>query len=160
MDAEAFAKAVAGLRFAAAARDPLVELVPVRQVPGEPRRRWFASADIDLIVWYGPDGAPVGFQLCYDKRESEHAITLWPSGGFVHMAVDDGETDSGNRHKGSPILVANGVVPVARIAGMVAAARDDLPEAVVAFVEDGIRRFAENGSARQPLGDVGPVEGE
>ena len=46
--------------------DALREIVDVRQVPGEPKRRWFSSDDIDLIVWLDDSGAPVSFQLCYD----------------------------------------------------------------------------------------------
>ena len=67
------------------------EIPDVEQVPGEPRRRWFFSHEQDLIVWFGADGAPVGFQLAYGKYRHERALR-WKAGkGFTHDAVDDGE---------------------------------------------------------------------
>ena len=53
----------------------LTEIPEVRQIPDEPRRRWFRSDDLDLIVWCDESGAPTSFQLCYDKPRSEHALT-------------------------------------------------------------------------------------
>ena len=44
----------------------LRELRDVRQVPGESRRRWFASDYFNLIVWYDDDDEPArvsGFHL-------------------------------------------------------------------------------------------------
>ena len=58
--------------------DELVEIIHVRQVPGDPRRRWFSSDDMDLIVWYDDSDAPIGFQLCYDKLRSERALRWEP----------------------------------------------------------------------------------
>ena len=43
--------------------DTLDEVQTPRQHPGEPRRRWFTSVALDLIVWYDPTGRPAGFQL-------------------------------------------------------------------------------------------------
>ena len=54
--------------------DVLRELPRVQQVPGEPRRRWFHGHEMDLVVWEGADGAPIGFQLAYDKHRNEHSI--------------------------------------------------------------------------------------
>ncbi|MBL8672529.1 MAG: hypothetical protein JNK11_17865 [Alphaproteobacteria bacterium] len=160
MDAPRYVKTMDGLAFADGASDPLVELVAVRQVPGEPRRRWFASLDIDLIVWCDADGAPIGFELCYDKRKGERALSCRPQNGDWHMAVDDGEARAGDRHKGTPILVADGRFPVERVRRSLARARGDLPDAIAAFVEAGIRRFEAKRSAREPLQHVGPVEAE
>ena len=53
----------------------LAEVEHVRQRAGEPRRRWFASDDLDLIVWLDEADRFVGFQLCYDKGRSERALT-------------------------------------------------------------------------------------
>jgi hypothetical protein len=83
--------------------------IQARQLPGEPPRRWFTSPDIDLFVWLGADGAPTGFQLCYDKQRREHALTWTQAAGFTHMGVDGGESRPG-RYKGTPILVANGAI--------------------------------------------------
>ena len=68
----------------------LREITPSRQPAGDPRRRWFASARCDLIVWLRDDGGIDGFQFCYDKETSEHALTWFDDKGFSHMRVDDG----------------------------------------------------------------------
>jgi|SRR5215831_1124870 len=87
----------------------LREIKPSRQIPGEPRRRWFASPSIDLIVWLDDDDSPTGFQLCYDKEHRERALTWTQVAGYSHMAVDPGEPRPA-RHKAAPILVPDGSV--------------------------------------------------
>lgn len=84
----------------------LRELQNVRQIPGEGHRRWFSSAYFDLMVWYGDDCSFVGFQLCYDKPGVERALT-WLRGQVSHLGVDNGELPE-RRHKGTPVLVADG----------------------------------------------------
>lgn len=84
----------------------LVEIRDVRQVPGEGRRRWFTDRDFDLIVWYA-DEAVNGFQLCYDKQNTERALTWYRPARFVHTRVDTGEAPFGP--KKSPVLVQDGV---------------------------------------------------
>lgn len=97
---------------AAATREPLREIAHARQVPGENPRRWFSSADMDLVAWYAGDEI-VGFQLCYVLSRGEHALT-WRLGQLapVHRAVDDGESSWQSakpmRHKATPVLVPNG----------------------------------------------------
>jgi hypothetical protein len=88
----------------------LIEFENVRQVPGEPPRRWFTSDDVDLIVWCDGSGRATGFQLCYDKARSERALTWKPDFGFSHRAVEDGECVHGGAYKTTPILAAD--VPV------------------------------------------------
>jgi hypothetical protein len=75
----------------------------------EGKRRWFSDEEMDLIVWYGDDGAISGFELCYDKSKAERAVS-WKRGGKPHsFVVDDGEaTPLKNR---TPILEAGGKVP-------------------------------------------------
>src|SRR5215475_5813525 len=92
----------------------LREITPSRQIPGEPRRRWFTSSNIDLIVWLDENEAPTGFQLCYDKEQHEHALTWTEGTGYSHMAVDPGEPRPA-RHKATPILVPDGTVDAMRI---------------------------------------------
>src|SRR3954469_10687202 len=92
----------------------LRELPDTRQVEGEPRRRWFSSPDLDLIVWLDDDESLVGFQLCYDKTRRERALTWRDGRGYEHNAVDDGEQSPG-QHKSTPILVANGYYDSERV---------------------------------------------
>ena len=82
------------------------EIPIVKQVPGEPTRRWFVDERIDLFVWFGPDQAYTGFQLSYDKPISEKAITWKRDAGFAHTRVDDGSRPG--QHPGSPLLVVKG----------------------------------------------------
>jgi len=92
----------------------LREITGVRQIEGEPHRRWFTDDLLDLIVW-DAESDIVGFQLCYDKTHAERAVTWKAGSGFNHNAVDSGEGRAG-RYKGSPILVADGGFDVQRVA--------------------------------------------
>ncbi len=85
----------------------LSEIDNPRQVIGEGRRRWFTDNEFDLIVWYGNEERPVGFQLCYDKQDNERALTWTRAHGFQHDRVDTGEIPG--RAKMTPIIVADGV---------------------------------------------------
>jgi hypothetical protein len=82
---------------------------PREPVEHDRDRRWIADEYFDLIVWYEPDGAIHGFQLCYDKPGRERALTWTRERGFVHTAIDSGESrPTANR---TPILVPDGVFP-------------------------------------------------
>ena len=87
----------------------LVELPDPRQIKDEGHRRWFSDDYFDLIVWYDlAETTIVGFQLCYDKRGLERAITWQRGRGFSHNRIDDGETVH-EHAKMSPVLVSDGV---------------------------------------------------
>jgi hypothetical protein len=92
----------------------LREISPTRQPAGDPHRRWFASPRCDLIVWLRDDDGIDGFQFCYDKESSEHAVTWFADFGFSHMRVDTGGTDQAHG-RGTPLLVTNGVFDGKRI---------------------------------------------
>src|SRR5687768_13203886 len=90
----------------------LREIPEVEQVPGEPRRRWFASAYFDLVVWSDDAGRTVGFHLYYDRGNDER-VCIWDaddgSGGRArHRAVDSG--DQPGRMKMTP-LITHAVAP-------------------------------------------------
>lgn len=117
------------------------ELRNVRQIPGEPPRRWFFSPDFDLIVWLSDDQEVIGFELCYDKRRQERAISWRQNTGFRHMAIDDGEQRPG-RHKSSPVPVADGDFDAPRVHAAFLAASQALPKEVVRFVAESLERYA------------------
>src|SRR5262245_47560937 len=117
----------------------LSEVFNVRQVPGEPRRRWFTSNEFDLIVWCDESGRPAAFQLCYDKPLAERALTWTPELGFVHTAVDDGE-GVGGKHKGTPILAPNGSFAAIRVSERFAEVSGKLPRDIVEFVDTRLRQ--------------------
>ena len=126
--------------------EALAEVRRVRQIPDEPRRRWLRSSDLDLIVWCDDEGAPTGFQLCYDKRRSEHALTWTPELGFLHTAIDDGE-DVGIRYKETPILVADGKVNANLLSDRFLAASTRLPREIADFVGMKLRQHPTYGFA-------------
>jgi len=93
----------------------LTEIKNARQDPGGFRRCFF-SDDMDLYLWYDRRGGKLfGFQLCYDKRAVQHAITWREELGATHNKVDDGESRPG-RYKAAPILVADGLFERDRVA--------------------------------------------
>ena len=118
---------------------PLTEVVSVRQVPGEPRRRWFVSDEFDLIVWSDDSGAPSAFQLCYDRPRTEHALIWKPDLGFLHAVVDDGE-NRGGKYKGTPLLVADGHFDANRVSQRFAQASAHLPPDIADFVSTTLRQ--------------------
>ena len=110
----------------------LREIPQVRQVPGEPRRRWFADDYFDLIVWLDKRGEITGFQLCYDLPGEEQALTWRQRTGFSHHRVDDGELQ--RPYKATPILVADGPVDHAAIARLFQKRSRNLDDKLARFV--------------------------
>ena len=122
----------------------LHEIVKARQVSGDPARRWFTSPNIDLFIWVNDEGSPTGFQLCYDKQHREHALTWTMESGFSHMAVDGGESRPA-RHKGAPILVANGAFDARQILEDFRREAKSLPAEFMQMVESRIGELAGEG---------------
>lgn len=122
--------------------DCLRELPDARQIEGEPRRRWFTSRDLDLIVWFGPEDEPVGFQFCYDKSAREHAVTWREGRGYNHSFVDDGENGP-MQPKGTPILRANGYLNRARVAELFSAAAAQIPQPLRDYVSVRLAEYPE-----------------
>ena len=120
--------------------DSLRELLDTRQIAGEPKRRWFSSPELDLIVWLGDDDAPVGFQLCYDKHRGERALTWREDRGFDHAAVDDGEQTPA-QHKSTPILVADGYFDRDRVKTKFLESSAEVPQSIRAFVTRVLDRY-------------------
>lgn len=119
----------------------LRELQNVRQVPGEPRRRWFFCHDVDLVVWHDESGAISGFQLAYDKSWNEHSIAWHKERGYSHYVVDDGEPMAGVND--TPFLHANGPFMRDRVLDQFLALTSEMPADIVAFVAAKLREFDE-----------------
>lgn len=122
----------------------LQEFRGVRQVPGDLPRRWFYSADFDLIVWFA-DGVIAGFELCYDKQIAEHSLLWFPQRGFAHMAIDDGENRPG-KHKASPVRIPDGCCDIRRLHAAFAAACQTLPAEIADFVLLALEQHPEFGA--------------
>ena len=120
----------------------LIEFANVRQIPGEPRRRWFTCEDLELVVWCDESGGPIGFQLCYNNGGSEYALTCSPDCGFSHKIVDDGEQGPG-KHKATPILVAGAPASARLITERFAQVSAGLPVKIAEFVGKKLREGGE-----------------
>ncbi len=116
----------------------------VRQIPGEPRRRWFESEELDLIVRTSDSGEFIGFELCYDKTGHERSLSWGKSRGFCHMAVDSGEHFAADvnplRYKAAPILIPDGACDVGRLYATFLAVSHSLPQDVSGFVLDALKQ--------------------
>ena len=124
----------------------LTELADVQQHPGRPRRRWFRSSNEDLIVWYADNGSIVGFQLCYDRKHTERALTWKKDRGYSHDRVDDGEA-VGLAHKRTPILVADGEFDASVVLERFLEAARAVPRDIVDFVSARLREYSTDGKA-------------
>jgi len=80
---------------------------------GDLHRLWYSDDYFDLIIWQDSEDQINGFQLCYDKPGCERALTWTQDRGFLHTAIDGGESKpTANR---TPILVADGTFPVEQV---------------------------------------------
>jgi hypothetical protein len=111
----------------------LSEVIKVKQIPDEPKRRWFASTSLDLFLWYDEKENIIQFQICYDKGPAEKALTWHHQKGISHHSVDDGENRT-FRMKGTPIMVNDGDFNVQEIAQRFEELAGDLEHKTVRFV--------------------------
>lgn len=118
----------------------LAEIPKVKQIPGEPQRRWFMDNFFDLIVWLDEQSQIIGFQLCYDVSGNERALTWRRKVGFQHQRVDDGERH-GMRFKGTPILVADGAFEGAHIAEVFRVQSLNIDSKIAEFMIEKLQQF-------------------
>jgi len=110
----------------------LREIKSVRQIPGEPPRRWFNGEEMDLIIWHEAEEI-ISFQLCYDKSTNEKAIS-WKQGlGLKHEDVNNDDVRDGP-YKGSPVLTQNDTYDVEKIRCDFEKYAQAIPEDVKAFI--------------------------
>ncbi|MBI5898623.1 MAG: hypothetical protein HZB40_05310 [Rhodocyclales bacterium] len=121
----------------------LRELPRVQQVTGEARRRWFHGHEMDLVIWEGAEGAPLGFQLAYDKHRNEHSIEWRAGRGFVHYQVDDGEAMA--LSKETPFLYHDGAFERDRVLAQFLAVAGGLPATIREFVAARLSEFEDAG---------------
>ncbi len=84
----------------------LREIINIKQIEGEDRRRWFCDDYFDLILWENNERI-TAFQLTYDIPGRERTLTWQEKTGASHHLMDCGE-DQPSRPKASPILMAEG----------------------------------------------------
>jgi hypothetical protein len=117
----------------------LREVKKPRQNDGE-RRRIFFDEFFDLYLWMNNADGISGFQLCYDKRGNERAMTWREDAGYSHTKVDDGEPLDGG-YKMKPILVADGLFQADTIAEKFKLASETMPDWIADFVYERISKF-------------------
>ena len=105
----------------------LVEYTHLETEPEQTSRRWLADEYFDLYLCYDDEHTLVGWQLCYGKPLSEHALTWKPGQALIHEAIDDGESRPG-RLKSSPVLHQAAVVPTQDLVALFRAAIGDLDD--------------------------------
>ena len=118
----------------------LKESINIRQIDGEPKRRWFSSDYFDLIVWFDNDHI-TGFQLCYEMQRPQKALTWKEISGYSHDNIDDGESRTG-KYKATPILVANGLFDKNRIARTIQEESSKIDGEIADFVYNKILDYA------------------
>jgi hypothetical protein len=70
-------------------------------------RRLFYDDSFDLYVWYTAPGGPItGFQLVYNSKDMQKALTWTEKEGFIHTGIDEGDRKLINQ---TPMLVQDGV---------------------------------------------------
>lgn len=111
---------------------------PIKAVAHDLDRRWISDEYFDLIVWYESGDQIHGFQLCYDKAGRERALTWTRNRGFLHTAIDTGESEPTANN--TPVLVADGAFPVDKVRGEFIARSallpSDIRELVLIRIED------------------------
>ena len=125
----------------------LYEVINIKQVKGEPRRRWFVDDYFDLIVWIDKGNSISGFQLCYNKYKKNHALTWHKASGYMHNRIDDGENKPG-KYKSIPILVNNGQFNKNKIAELFKKASFKLEDKIAGIVYEKIIQYP------QPVSDI------
>ena len=53
------------------------------------RRRWFQSESMDLYTWENEANVLLGFQLAYDRRADQRAITWIRDRGYFHARIEE-----------------------------------------------------------------------
>jgi hypothetical protein len=117
----------------------LREILGVRQDRPGLRRRWFQDDFFDLYTWHSRAGALTGFQLCYDRRGRERALSWHRTRGFSHHKVDAAEDYAGQPR--TPLLVADGRFPHRSVRARFSREAATLDAATRAFILDKMREF-------------------
>lgn len=111
----------------------LREISSTRQNSKHMKKRWFTDSDMDLFIWFRHQ-VPVRFQLSYNKRSQEHAITWDNATGFSHNRVDSGEQENRLKYKMTPILLEDGNFDAPTIARNFLRASDNIEELLADFI--------------------------
>jgi len=120
----------------------LIELKPINQIPGEPKRRFFVDKALDLYVWFDESNSITGFQLSYDKQGLCRALTWWKDKGYSRSRIDDGEQHP-LQPKATPILLPDEDVPFDKkaVAASFMAVSEKLDKSIAKFVLEKVSEY-------------------
>lgn len=118
----------------------LKEIKHVRQIPNEPRRRWFTTLGHDLIVWFDESDTPIGFQLSYDRDGAQHAFTWHALKGYSHDTVDTGE-EHHSGYKMTPILIADGSPEMNELRTQFRKLSTGMDNTLIQFIDEKLRDY-------------------
>jgi len=129
----------------------LREIKNVKQSDPELTRRWFQSEYFELFVWSAPDGQVKTFQLCYDLRRRERALTWKEPHGFFHDGVDDGEVGGAAGHNQSGLLTgaSRGPFDAEKVNARFMRESADLPIELRSFVLARLHEYALSGEIKR-----------
>ena len=122
--------------------ETLYEIRNVQQVPGEPRRRWYFSHEMDLIVWSDAADQPLFFQLSYDKHRIERIVRWKSANGFTHWLANDRATDEDAwwGSQGAGFMVPDGPFDARRVRARFLTLSGAMPWNITEFVANQLRR--------------------
>jgi hypothetical protein len=129
----------------------LREIKNVKQSDPALTRRWFQSEYFELFVWSGPDSRVKTFQLCYDLRRRERALTWKEPFGFFHDGVDDGEGVGPAGHNQSGLLTgaSRGPFDAEKVNARFMRESADLPIELRSFVLARLHEYALSGEIKR-----------
>jgi hypothetical protein len=116
----------------------LREIRNVRQDQPGILRRWFQDGYFDLWTWEEEEGGAItAFQLCYDKRRDERALSWRRDHGFDHLRVD-----TGRGQESTAMLEGDaGVFPAIIVSRKLKAAAAPLPELMRRFIFHKVKTY-------------------
>jgi len=118
----------------------LREIPHVRQDTPGIVRRWFQDAYFDLWTWEEAEGgALTAFQLCYDKRRDERALSWRRDHGFDHLRVQTGR--GGDVDSAALLQGEGGVFPAIIVSRKLKAAAAPLPDLMRRFIFHKVKAY-------------------
>jgi hypothetical protein len=117
----------------------LREIPAVRQDRPGLKRRWYQDEFFDLYTWHTRWGTLASFQLCYDVRGRERALTWHRKSGFSHNRIDHGDDYAGQ--PATPLLVTDGRFAHRRVRERFTIEAATLEPAMRKFILDKMREY-------------------
>lgn len=118
----------------------LREIPHVRQDNASVKRRWYQDEYFDLWTWEElGNGQIESFQLCYDKRNDERALSWRRDHGFDHLRV---RTGRGEGDDSAALLGGDaGVFPAVIVSRKLKVAAQNLPPEVRKFLFHKVKAY-------------------